>query len=68
MKARVKVTPARMERLMSGKPLVYNVPAWVTELELVLDDGVFAKFDKLFSKTWNKVMAKAEKTISEILK
>lgn len=37
MRARVKITPARIERLIIGKTLVYTVPPGITELEIVLD-------------------------------
>jgi hypothetical protein len=70
MKVRVKITPNRMERLILGKPLVYNVPPGTTELEVVMAEGddIFSKFDAIFTKTWKKVMEKVEKTASSILK
>jgi len=61
MKVRVKITPNRMERLILGKPLVYNVPPGTTELEVVMAEGddIFSKFDAIFTKVWKKVFDKA---------
>ncbi len=57
MKARVKMTPARMERLLTGKSLKFTLPSPATEIEIVLDDSgdAFAKFDRVFSQIWKKL-------------
>ena len=70
MRVRVKITPNRMERLILGKPLVYNVPPGTTELEVVMAEGddLLSRFDAIFTKTWKKVLEKVEKTASSILK
>ena len=61
MKARVTLTPALLKRLLDGKPLQFKLPAAATEVELVIEEDIFAKFDRVFSKTWNKLLDKLDK-------
>jgi len=70
MKARVKMTPARMERLLTGKTLQFKLPVPADEIEVVLDESgdAFAKFDRIFKGIWDSVLEKVEKTASSILK
>jgi hypothetical protein len=70
MKARVKMTPARMEKLLTGKTLQFKLPVPADEIEVVLDDSsdAMAKFDRVFSKIWNGVLDKVDKAASAILK
>jgi hypothetical protein len=70
VKARVKITPARMERLLTGKTLQFKLPAPADEVEVVLDESAdaMAKFDKIFNKIWNKVLDSVDKATSAILK
>lgn len=70
MKARVKITPPRMERLITGKTLQFKLPVPADEIEIVLDDGddVFARFDRVFTKVWKGVLDRVEKTASAILR
>jgi hypothetical protein len=66
MKIRVKITPARLERLMAGEPLNYAVGN--TEIEIVMADDVFSKFDAIFEKISKIVNKTVEKIESAILK
>lgn len=70
MKARVKMTPARMEKLLTGKTLQFKLPVAADEIEVVLDESAEAldKFDKMFIKLWNKVIDKVDKAANAILK
>ena len=70
MRAKVKMTPARMEKLLTGKSLTFKLQQPVTELEIVLDDSgdVFAKFQRVFDKIWNDVLGKIDKAANKILK
>jgi hypothetical protein len=63
MKARVKLTPALLKRLMDGKPLQFKVPKAATELEIVMEEAIFDKFDRVFSKLWNSVLDKLDKLV-----
>lgn len=66
MKARVRMTPARMERLLSGKTLQFKLPSPADEIEILLDntEDAFEKFDRIF----RKILDKVEKAASTILK
>jgi len=70
MKARVKMTPARMEKLLTGKTLQFKLPVPADRIEVILDDSSDAmeKFDRVFGKIWNSVLDKMEKAASAILK
>jgi hypothetical protein len=70
MKARVKMTPARMEKLLTGKTLQFKLPVPADEIEVVLDDSsdAMAKFDKIFNKLWSGILDKVDKAASAILK
>lgn len=63
MKARVRVTltPALLKRLMDGKPLEFKFPKPVTQIEVVAEEGIFDKFDRVFAKLWQKVLDKLDK-------
>jgi len=61
MKARVKLNPALLKRLLDGKPLQFKVPKAATELEIVMEEDIFGKFDRVFSKLWNSVLDKLDK-------
>lgn len=61
MKARVTLTPALLKRLLDGKPLQFKFPKAATEVELVIEEDIFAKFDRVFSKVWNKALDKLDK-------
>jgi hypothetical protein len=61
MKARVKLTPDLLKRLLDGKPLEFTLPAPATELEVVLQEDIFSKFDRVFGKMWNSVLDKLDK-------
>lgn len=63
MKAKVSITPKMMERLVSGKPLVFRLPKSADSLEVVLaqEPDLFAQFDRVFSKVWKAALAKLEK-------
>lgn len=68
MKARVKMTPARMERLLTGKTLNFKLPSPATEIEIVLEEDAYDKFDRVFTKIWNGVLDKVDKAANAILK
>lgn len=57
------MTPARMERLLTGKTLQFKLPTPADEIEVVLDESEdsYAKFDRIFSKIWNGVLDKIDK-------
>jgi len=67
---RVKMTPARMERLLAGKPVRFKALSLGAdpdvEIEIVLEDDsdAWAKFDAIFKKIIDKV----DKVTSAILK
>ena len=61
MKARVKLNPALLKRLLDGKPLQFKVPKAATEVEIVMEEDIFGKFDRVFSKLWNSVLDKLDK-------
>lgn len=60
MKARVVLTPKLLKRLLDGKPLLFKFPSPATEIEMVLEEDIFAKFDRVFAKMWNKVLSKID--------
>ena len=61
MKARVTLTPALLKRLLDGKPLQFKIPKAATEVELIMQEDLTAKFDRVFSKVWNSVLDKLDK-------
>jgi hypothetical protein len=61
MKARVTLTPALLKRLLDGKPLQFKFPKTVGEVEIVIEEDIFAKFDRVFNKVWNKALDKLDK-------
>lgn len=61
MKARVKLTPALLKRLLDGKALQFKVPKAATEFEIIMEEDIFEKFDRVFSKLWNSVLDKLDK-------
>lgn len=61
MKARVTLTPALLKRLLDGKPLQFKLPSAANEVELIIEEDIFAKFDRVFSKVWNKALDKLDK-------
>jgi len=61
MKARVTLTPALLKRLLDGKPLEFKIPKAATEIEILIEEDIFAKFDRVFSKLWNKALEKLDK-------
>jgi hypothetical protein len=61
MKARIKLTPALLRRLMDGKPLQFKFPKAATEVEIAIEEDIFNKFDRVFDKLWNKVLDKIGK-------
>lgn len=61
MKARVTLTPALLKRLLNGKPLQFKFPKSATEVELVIEEDIFAKFDRVFNKIWDKMLDKLDK-------
>lgn len=60
MKARVTLTPKLLKRLLDGKQLDFKFPQPVTEFEVVLEEDIFAKFDRVFAKMWDKVLTKID--------
>jgi hypothetical protein len=60
MKARVTLTPALLKRLLDGKTLDFKFPKAATEIEIVVEEDIFAKFDRVFGKMWNKVLDKLD--------
>ena len=63
MKARVTLTPALLRRLLDGKPLQFKVPKAATEVEIIMEEDIFDKFDRVFSKVWNSVLDKLDKLV-----
>ena len=73
MKARVTLTPALLKRLMDGKPLQFKFaymsdgidpPVVIRDtvlVEIVIEEDVFAKFDRVLDKIWNNVLDKLDK-------
>lgn len=61
MKARVTLTPALLKRLLDGKPLNFKFPKAATEVEILIEEDIFAKFDRIFSKLWNKALDKLDR-------
>jgi len=57
-----------MERLLTGKTLNFKLPAPATEIEIVLQEDAYDKFDRVFSKIWNSALDKVEKAANAILK
>jgi hypothetical protein len=60
MKARVTLTPDLLKRLLDGKPLEFKVPKAATSIEVVVQEDIFAKFDRVFAKMWDKVLTKID--------
>lgn len=61
MKARVTLTPALLKRLLDGKPLQFKLATPADEVELIIEEDIFAKFDRVFAKVWNKALDKLDK-------
>lgn len=61
MKARVTLTPDLLKRLLDGKPLEFTLPAPATSIEVIVQEDIFAKFDRVFGKMWNSVLEKLDK-------
>lgn len=61
MKARITLTPTLLKRLLDGKPLQFKVPKAATDVEILIEEDIFAKFDRVFSKVWNNVLDKLDK-------
>lgn len=61
MKARVTLTPALLKRLLDGKSLQFKFAQPATEIEVIIEEDIFAKFDRVFSKVWNKALDKIDK-------
>lgn len=61
MKARVTLTPALLKLLLDGKPLRFKFPKAATEVEITIEEDIFAKFDRIFSKLWHKALDKLDK-------
>jgi hypothetical protein len=61
MKARVTLKPDQLKKLLDGKPLDFKFPKAATEVEIVIEEDVFAKFDRVFAKIWNKALDKLDK-------
>ena len=61
MKARVTLTPALLKRLLDGKPLQFKFAKPATEIEVVVEEDIFARFDRVFAKLWNKALEKLDK-------
>jgi hypothetical protein len=66
VKARVTLTPALLKRLLDGKPLQFKFPITDyhethAEIEIIIEEDIFAKFDRVFSKVWNKALDKIDK-------
>jgi len=59
--ARVKVTPKLLKRLLDGKPLTFKFPSPIEKIEIVLEEDIFAKFDRVFAKVWNKALDRLDK-------
>ena len=61
MKARVTLNPKLLKRLLDGKPLQFKVPKAATEVEIIMEEDIIGKFDRVFSKLWNSVLDKLDK-------
>jgi hypothetical protein len=66
MKARVTITPALLKRLLDGKTLKFKFPILdyheaTAEVEVAIEEGMEAKFDRIFGKIWNKTLDKLDK-------
>lgn len=61
LKARVKLTPELLKKLLDGKPLEFTLPAACNQIEVVVQEDIFGKFDRVFAKTWNKILDKLDK-------
>ena len=44
MRARVTLTTGMFKKLLVGDPLQFKMPQAVQEIEVVLEDGILAKF------------------------
>jgi hypothetical protein len=61
MKARVTLKPDQLKKLLDGKPLDFKFPKAATEVEIVIEEDIFAKFDRVFAKVWNKALDRLDK-------
>lgn len=61
MKTRITLTPELLKRLLDGKPLEFNLPGYDLTMEIVVQEDIFAKFDRVFGKMWNSVLDKLDK-------
>lgn len=61
MKARITLTPKLLKRVLDGKPLNFKFPKAATEVEILIEEDLFAKFDRVFGKVWNSVLDKLDK-------
>ena len=59
MKIRVTLTPKLLRRLLDGKPLTFAKDGF--EVEILIEEDIFGKFDRVFSKVWNKALDKLDK-------
>ena len=59
MKIRVTLTPKLLKRLLDGNPLTFAKDGF--EVEILIEEDIFAKFDRVFSKVWNNVLDKLDK-------
>ena len=75
MKAKITLTPKLLKRLMDGKPLHFKF-AYMSEgidppvvirdtvlVEVVIEEDIFTKFDRVFGKAWDKMLDKLDKLI-----
>jgi hypothetical protein len=61
MKARVTLTPTLLKRLLDGKPLQFKLPKAATEVEIAIEEDIFAKFDRVINNLFNKALDKLDK-------
>lgn len=61
MKARVSLTPPLLSKLLDGKTLRFRLPKAATEVEIAIEEDIFAKFERVFQKLSNKVLDKLDK-------
>jgi hypothetical protein len=61
MKTRITLTPELLKRLLDGKALEFNLPGYDLTMEIVVQEDIFAKFDRIFGKMWNSVLDKLDK-------
>lgn len=46
---------------MDGKPLQFKFPKAATEVEIAIEEDIFARFDRVFRKLMNKALDKLDK-------